>query len=237
MVFTVTIPDLICHDIKDGRLITPFRVKTRIAKAVLPAGLLCALLLLVGLSLGEAPELAANASEIDKPLTGADYPWQLELSDSDGQIINLSDYRGRTLLLSFFYATCGYACPIQTDRLAKVQKSLKAETLAASRFVSVSIHPRRDTPRVINAFKQPYGIKEAHWQFGAPTDTHALNQLLLKAGISTEAVNSLAQTDHTMKILLINPTGKVMQRYIGDKFSIKRVAKEIESLVRLTSRS
>ena len=70
-----------------------------------------------------------------------------------------------------------------------------------------------------------------------PSRGATLNKLLLKAGVSTEAVDGTTQTDHTMKILLIDPTGKVMQRYVGDKFSIKRVAKEIETLVRLSSLS
>lgn len=218
------------------RLFTSFDANTRIASAIL-LSLLCALILAISFSQAGAPELAFNESAIDNPATKTDYPWQLELTDSNGQSVKLSEYRGRTLLLSFFYATCGYACPIQTARLAQVQKSLKPETLAASRFVSVSIHPKRDTPNVIDAFKRPYGINEAHWQFGAPSDSANLNKLLLKAGVSTEAVDGTTQTDHTMKILLIDPTGKVMQRYVGDKFSIKRVAKEIETLVRLSSLS
>ena len=208
-------------------------------------GLLCAALLAISFSLGGAQEDVAQERGVQKllidqsarPVIGADYPWQLELTDSDGQIIKLSDYSGRTLLLSFFYATCGYACPVQTARLAQVQKSLKPDSLAASRFVSVSIHPERDTPRVIDAFKHPYDIKEAHWQFGTPTDANQLNRLLLQAGVGTKSVAGTNQTDHTMKILLIDPAGKVRQRYVGDKFSIKRVAKEVEALVRLSSRS
>jgi len=219
-------------------------IRITIAKMIWP-GLLCAVLLAISFSLGSAQEGGAQKDGVQKLVVGqsvkraidADYPWQLELTDSDGQSIKLSDYRGRTLLLSFFYATCGYACPVQTARLAQVQKSLKPDSLAASRFVSVSIHPKRDTPRVIDAFKRPYDIKEAHWQFGTPTDADQLNRLLLQAGVSTKSVAGLDQTDHKMKILLIDPAGKVRQRYVGDKFSIKRVAKEVEALVRLSSRS
>jgi len=167
----------------------------------------------------------------------SNYPWQLELIDAEGQAFSLADYRGKTLLLSFFYTTCGYACPIQTARLAQVQKLLKDKTRSASRFVSVSIHPHRDTPQAIDAFKRPYGIDQAHWQFGAPTESGDLKQLLMQAGIGTRQMEEPAQTDHTMKILLIDPAGKVMQRYVGDKFSIKRVAKEVDTLVRLRSRS
>lgn len=195
-------------------------------------GLFCTILFLTGSISGALDSAGASENAAEIP-----YPWNLELTGSDGKTVTLADYRGKTVLLSFFYTTCGYACPLQTARLAQVQKLLNAESLSASRFLSVSIHPHRDTPQRIDAFKRPYGINRKHWQFGSPTDTKALNQVLSQAGVSTRAMPQPGQTDHTMKILLIDPNGKVMQRYVGDKFSIERVVKEVQTLVRLRSRS
>jgi len=59
-----------------------------------------------------------------------------------------------------------------------------------------------------------------------------LNELLAQAGVKTKQQSN--QTDHTMKILLVDPSGRTMQRYAG-RFSIERVAREISTLVRLNS--
>lgn len=202
----------------------PGSTNNRFASATLPIPLL---LLLWSLS--------SIAGATDR-VSNAEYPWQLDLTGATGQDFHLSDYRGKTLLVSFFYTTCGFACPMQTARLAKAQQLLNSESLNASRFVSISIHPERDTPQRIDAFMRPFGIDENHWQFGTPKNTTALNQLLVQAGVKTLESMESNQTDHTMKILLIDPSGKVMQRYVGNKFNVQRVANEVETLVRLRAR-
>lgn len=177
-----------------------------------------------------------EAGATDNP-PALNYPWNLQLSNTQ-DTFNLSTYQGKTLLLSFFFTSCQEACPIQTARLIQAQQKLSPKALSASRFLSISIDPDVDTPERIKAYLNSLPVNHDHWQFGRPEDATALHQLMKSLGIRATPAKHIkhSQTlEHTMKILLIDPSGRIMQRYVGDKFDVQRVANEVQTVVRLNS--
>jgi protein SCO1/2 len=164
--------------------------------------------------------------------SGTAYPWQLPLSDQDGGRFDLRDYRGKTLLLGFMFTRCPVACPMQTAKMAKVQDVLSAELKGRSRFLSISIDPTRDTPAQLAAYAKAFGADLTHWRFGLTQDDAALKRLIdaLAVNVKTREDGTL---EHKMVVFLIDASGRVVQRYVGDQMDVTRVANELAAVDRL----
>ncbi len=84
-------------------------------------------------------------------LTGASYGRGFRLTDPDGQVRTLADFKGKVVLLYFGYTQCPDICPTALIRAAEVKKLLGADG-ARLQVIFVTIDPERDTPQVIKAY-------------------------------------------------------------------------------------
>ncbi len=87
-----------------------------------------------------------------KPATLA-YP--LRLKDSLGHEVNIRDYRGKAVLLTFIYTHCPDVCPLIVGHLHAAQSELRAEA-SHLQIIAVSVDPRGDTPKAVNAFLEEH---------------------------------------------------------------------------------
>ncbi len=75
----------------------------------------------------------------------------LRLADSDGRTVDITDYRGRPVLVTFVYATCPDVCPLIMQNLRRVRRD--AGPLGRRmRVIAVSVDPKGDTPAVVRRF-------------------------------------------------------------------------------------
>src|SRR5690242_9467151 len=122
------------------------------------------LLCLAGLS-----ALLAGAA----PRWGADYFPNVALTTQDGKIVHLYDdlLKGKIVAIDLVYTHCQYVCPLETARLAQVQRLLGGRVGKEIFFYSLSIDPRRDTPEVLKAYAEKYHAGPG-WTFltGQPED-------------------------------------------------------------------
>jgi protein SCO1/2 len=75
----------------------------------------------------------------------------LVLNDSLGHRVDLSQYRGKAVLVTFIYDHCPDICPLIVGNLHTAQAELgpKASDL---QIIAVSVDPRGDTPKTVKAF-------------------------------------------------------------------------------------
>lgn len=101
-------------------------------------------LLLAGL-LGCGPDSPRfNATDLGQARFGS--TWQLaNASDPGGPPVQLSDFRGKVVLLFFGYTTCPDVCPSTLARLAALQQGL-GPAAAQVQVLFVSLDPARDDP-------------------------------------------------------------------------------------------
>lgn len=81
----------------------------------------------------------------------ADAP-ALELHNYLGQKINIDQYHGKALLVTFLYTHCPDVCPLITANLHVAQSMLTPALTARTQIVAVSVDPRGDTPKAVAAF-------------------------------------------------------------------------------------
>jgi protein SCO1 len=101
------------------------------------------------LILGACSPAGPKFNAID--ITGADYAKGFALADHNGQIRNLSDFKGKVVVLFFGYTQCPDVCPTSMTELAEVKRLLgpSADKLQGA-FVTVD--PERDTPELLKAY-------------------------------------------------------------------------------------
>jgi protein SCO1/2 len=89
-------------------------------------------------------------------ITGAEYARTLQLSDPDGQVRTLADYKGKVVVVFFGYTQCPDVCPTTMAELAEVKRSLGADG-ARVQGIFVTIDPARDTAELLKAYAANFG--------------------------------------------------------------------------------
>ncbi len=90
----------------------------------------------------------------------------IELITQDGKKVHFYDdlIKGKIVAIDMIYTTCQYACPLETARLAQVQKKLGDRVGQDIFFYSISIDPVHDTPAVLKAYMEKFHIGPG-WTF------------------------------------------------------------------------
>ena len=98
-----------------------------------------------------------SACSQDKPkfknidITGADYAQGFQLTDENGQVRTLKDFRGKVVILFFGYTQCPDVCPTTMAELAQAKKLLGKEG-DKLQVLFITVDPERDTPQVLKAY-------------------------------------------------------------------------------------
>ncbi len=103
-------------------------------------------------------QLPGSAKPVFKAIdiTGAEYARTLQLSDPDGQLRTLADYKGKVVVVFFGFTQCPDVCPSTMAELAEVKRSLGADG-ARVQGIFVTIDPARDTAELLKAYAANFG--------------------------------------------------------------------------------
>jgi cytochrome oxidase Cu insertion factor (SCO1/SenC/PrrC family) len=134
----------------------------------------------------------------------ARYLPNVELINQDGKPVHLYDdlMKDKIVLLDFIYTQCTEACTPLTQNLANVQALLGDKVGGPISMVSVSVDPANDTPPVLKAFAEKFGVRPG-WNFlTGPADR--LETVAHKlGGVTTN------WQDHSTQVIIGNvPTGQ-----------------------------
>jgi protein SCO1 len=102
-----------------------------------------------GLSLAACSEKKPSFNAVD--ITGADYARGFSLTDADGKLRTLADFKGKVVVLFFGYAQCPDVCPTTMSEMAQVKQQLGADG-DKLQVLFVTVDPERDTPAVMKAY-------------------------------------------------------------------------------------
>ncbi|AOW15817.1 photosynthetic protein synthase I [Hydrogenophaga crassostreae] len=95
----------------------------------------------------EKPAQSFNAIDI----TGADYAKDFSLTDHNGQLRTLADFKGKAVVIFFGFTQCPDVCPTSMSELAQARQLLGADG-DRLQGLFVSIDPERDTPEIMKQY-------------------------------------------------------------------------------------
>ncbi|MFW7341375.1 SCO family protein [Pollutimonas sp. H1-120] len=77
------------------------------------------------------------------------------LEGAGGKAVTQDDFKGRTVLMFFGYASCPDVCPTTMAQLSQVMEEL-GDDAAKVRILFVSVDPHRDTPEILQAYVRAF---------------------------------------------------------------------------------
>ena len=84
-------------------------------------------------------------------VTGANYAKDFELTDHNGQVRHLTDFKGKVVVMFFGFTQCPDVCPTSMAELAEV-KQLLGKDGDRLQGLFVTVDPERDTAPVLKAY-------------------------------------------------------------------------------------
>ena len=137
----------------------------------------------------------------------------LTLRDSLGHQVDINDYRGKAVLVTFIYVHCPDVCPVIVGNLHTAQSKLGPEANKLQ-IIAVSVDPKGDTPKTVKAFLAD------HQMAGRMTYLIGSRPQLEKVwsdwGIVSRNSPQTKNPDlveHSAEIVGISASGKVMALY------------------------
>lgn len=98
-----------------------------------------------------ADEIEWRGAALLTPMPATDFA----LVDGEGQIVHLSDFRGKIVLLYFGYTFCPDVCPTTLADLAQIQRRLDDQAQNIQ-VLMVTVDPERDTPEIISPYVKTF---------------------------------------------------------------------------------
>jgi protein SCO1 len=152
----------------------------------------------------------------DNSRWGANYFPNVELTTQDGKVVHFYTdlIKGKTVVIDFIYTHCVDACPLETARLAQVQKMLGDAVGKDIFFYSITIDPKRDTPAALKDYAEKFHVGPG-WTFltGKKSEIDLLSQ---KLGLYEEP-DPNDRDGHMPAVLIGNePTGQWMRNSATD---------------------
>jgi len=125
--------------------------------------------------------MAAHAAAAGDTRWGADYFPNVTLTTQAGASARFFDdlIKGKIVAIDLIYTTCEYSCPLETARLAQVQRLIGPRMGRDVFFYSITIDPQHDTPAVLDEYARKFGAGPG-WLFltGAKADIDLLTRKL-----------------------------------------------------------
>lgn len=134
------------------------------------------------------------------------------LTDQNGQPFQLSQLRGKTVLLFFGYTLCPDACPTTLSKLARVYSLLGPEAEDQVVTVFVSVDHGRDKPAKMKEYLEYFDINAV----GLSGTKEQIDPIVAQYGARYEFTDSGSAAgylvNHSTDLYLIDPQGDV--RYV-----------------------
>jgi protein SCO1/2 len=141
------------------------------------------------------------------------------LTDQDGRLRKMSEFRGTPFVASAIYTRCPTVCPLTMKTLQALERSLPAGDVP--RIVLVSLDPEHDTPSALRAYARAYGLTYPRWTLLQP-DTAALRGFTHVLGIGASA-NTNGGIIHTAAIAVVDSSGRIGESLYGTRMDPKQL--------------
>lgn len=153
-----------------------------------------------------------------------------QLTNASGGNFQLSDLRGKIVLLFFGYTSCPDVCPTTLAELNQALEALAAKS-GSVQVVFVSVDPERDTPQIIQAYVEQFNPTF----IGLSGPQVKMEQIWKDYGVFRESVPSTSAmgytVNHTARTTLIDKDGNLRLSY-GFETPVEDIVHDLEILLK-----
>lgn len=152
------------------------------------------------------------------------YQLSAPMVDQSGRSLAWRDQRGRPRVVSMFYTSCPYMCPLIVDGGKAIEHALTPKERARLGITLISLDPKRDSPRALAALAAKRKLDATRWSLLRPAESD-VRKLAGVLGIRYRALAD-GEFNHTSALILLDADGRVLARteQVGSKLDPEFVA-------------
>jgi protein SCO1/2 len=183
---------------------------------------------------GEANPNIKPTVQFHLPVSGEAVP-DFKLLNQSGRRIDLKQYRGKVVVMTFIYTRCPLAdyCPRMSHNFAQIDKALanNKDLYANTHLLSVSFDPTYDTPKVLKSYGAAYTGKYVnetftHWEFAAPQGAELPRmEQFFDVGVTPGESGTL---QHSLSTIVIGKDGKVVAFWPTNDWVVQDVMAKVQ---------
>ena len=154
------------------------------------------------------PKQTTHTKATPETLVGGNF----KLTDHHGKGFELSQLRGKIVMLFFGYTHCPDVCPTELASLARLLKQLDPADADKVQGLFVSVDPSRDTPEILSQYV-PYfhtdliGLTGSDEAVNKVMDSYRVKRIVQK----NKRTDDNYFVDHSANLFIIDETGKLAQ--------------------------
>lgn len=156
------------------------------------------------------------------------YQADAAFTDDAGRPFALGELRGRPVVLTMFFASCGYACPLLVTDMQAIRGRLPAEQRDRAVFVLVSFDTARDTPEALARYRASRGL-DGQWVLLHGNDD-AVRELAALLGVKYQRETD-GMFSHSNLVTLLNAEGEIVHQRTGLKGGLDEAAAALGQLL------
>ena len=152
------------------------------------------------------------------------------LTDHNGKIFNLSDYKGNIVLINFGYTNCPDVCPTTLVKFREILMELDDEK-DNLKALFITVDPERDTVEKLKNYiphfhSEIIGLTGTMQEIKDVSDLY--NVIFFKENEKSDKEYLMS---HSPSIYLINKNGELFLKYPQHKISVKGISEDIKLLM------
>ncbi len=167
---------------------------------------------------------------------GAPVP-DFTLVNQDGKRVRLTQYRGKSVLLTFIYTRCPLPdyCPLMSHNFAEIERTIEKspKLYAKTHLLSISFDSQYDTPKVLRNYARAFVMDRGqqtfeHWEFAT---IPAAEKNDVTKFFDVFVTQEQGQITHSMNTAIISPDGHIYKTYNGNDWKPADVLADLTSCV------
>jgi protein SCO1/2 len=182
-----------------------------------------ALVLLLALALAGCDVGSSKPAFQLTDISGAEFGRNFRLTDHNGKLRTLDDFKGKVVTIFFGYIFCPDVCPTTMGEMALVMKELGADA-AQVQVLFITVDPARDTPELLSkyvpgfhpTFLGLYGDEEATKRTAKDFRIFYQKQPMSGGGYTMDHSAGTYIYDKAGRLRLFSPYGQGPQKLLHD---------------------
>ncbi len=152
-----------------------------------------------------------------------------DLTAEDGRLRHLSDFRGRVVVLTFFFTRCPLPtyCPLMNRNFAQTRALLLSRPGAPKdwQFISLSFDPSFDTPPVLASYATAYrGSNPDRWLFASISPATLPG---LAGPLGLVVMRQATSISHNVRTVVVDPQGRLYRQFDDNAWTPEQLAATI----------
>lgn len=186
------------------------------------------------LNIASTPSTLIVTRPEEKQLEPGDTVPDFALTDQDGKLFHLADFRRKAVLVTFVYTRCPLPnyCPLMSRNFSAIQDQLTKEFAGRFHLLSVSFDPDYDTPRVMKSYARVFTEDESSWTFASGSKQQIVS---VASEFGLVYLPEAGSFTHDLRTALIGPDGKLIHIWRSNVWTPAEVEYRVAEVLRQKS--